>query len=158
MFANSTEDAGAAPDFSEDAYEIPDPEFYNFNGNKSLEKFEIGQVWALYSDEDGMPKYYGRIKKVDLLPQCKLHVAWLGVCSTSNDIMQWNDKKILVTCGRFQLRKLKPSEYTSTAPFSHKMRKTGIDKEGWDLGQHLDSLNVIFQSMQFCGRVPRSKI
>ncbi|KAL1806621.1 hypothetical protein ACET3Z_029689 [Daucus carota] len=122
MFENSTGDAGAAPDFSEDAYEIPDPEFYNFDGNKSLEKFEIGQIWALYSDEDGMPKYYGRIKKIDLLPQCKLHVAWLGVCSTSNDIIQWNDKKIPVTCGRFQLRKLKPSEYTSPAPFSHQVR------------------------------------
>ncbi|WOH16245.1 hypothetical protein DCAR_0935795 [Daucus carota subsp. sativus] len=122
MFENSTGDASAAPDFSEDAYEIPDPEFYNFDGNKSLEKFEIGQVWALYSDEDGMPKYYGRIKKIDLLPHCKLHVAWLSVCSTSNDIMQWNDKKIPVTYGRFQLRKLKPSEYTSTAPVSHQVR------------------------------------
>ncbi|WOG95405.1 hypothetical protein DCAR_0414723 [Daucus carota subsp. sativus] len=122
MFENSTGDAGAAPDFSEDAYEIPDPEFYNFDGKKSLEKFEIGQVWALYSDVDGMPKYYGRIKKIDLLPQCKLHVAWLDVCSTSNDIMQCNDKKIPITCGRFQLKKLKPSEYTSTAPFSHQVR------------------------------------
>nr|XP_017222956.1 PREDICTED: uncharacterized protein LOC108199582 isoform X1 [Daucus carota subsp. sativus] len=121
-FDNLTEDAGVASDISEEGYEIPDPEFYNFDSNKSLEKFEIGQVWALYSDVDGLPKYYCCIKKIDRLPKYKLHVAWLDVCSTSNDIIQWNDKKIPVTCGRFQLRKLKPSEYTSPAPFSHQLR------------------------------------
>ncbi|KAL8105276.1 uncharacterized protein LOC141676644 [Apium graveolens] len=128
-YENPTEDVGVVPDLSEDAYEIPDPEFYNFDANKSIDKFEIGQVWAIYCDEDGMPKYYGRIIKIDLLPKYKLSVAWLGVSSTSNGMIQWNDKNIPVACGRFKIRKMRPSEYTSTAAFSHHVRAS-IESRG----------------------------
>ncbi|KAL1808766.1 hypothetical protein ACET3Z_025756 [Daucus carota] len=106
----------------EEAYEIPDPEFYNFDGDKSTEKFEMGQVWALYSDEDGLPKYYGKIKKIEFMPKHILHISWLSVGSTPNDMIQWTDKAMLVTCGKFKIRKLEPSQYTSTASFSHQVR------------------------------------
>lgn len=118
MFDKPPEDT----DPPEEAYEIPDPEFYNFDGDKSIEKFEIGQVWALYSDEDGLPKYYGKIKNIELLPKHKLHILWLRVGSTPNDMIQWTDKKMLVTCGKFKLTKSKPSPYTNTASFSHEVR------------------------------------
>ncbi|KAK1380192.1 DnaJ subfamily B member like [Heracleum sosnowskyi] len=133
MFENPTEDAGVVPDLSDDDYEIPDPEFCNFDAHKSIDKFEIGQVWAIYCDEDGMPKYYGWIKKIDILPKYRLTVAWLEISSTSSGMIQWIDKNIPVTCGRFKLKKMKPSEYTSTAPFSHQVRarveSTGKKKE-----------------------------
>lgn len=32
--------------------EIPEPEFYDFDADKSKEKFQVGQIWAVYSDED----------------------------------------------------------------------------------------------------------
>ncbi|CBI26128.3 unnamed protein product, partial [Vitis vinifera] len=76
-----------------EAYEIPEPDFCNFDAEKSPEKFQVGQIWALYSDEDGLPKYYS--------------------CSPPNDMIQWLDKKMLTTCGRFKIKKGKPQTYTS---------------------------------------------
>uniref|UniRef100_M1CEQ9 DNAJ heat shock N-terminal domain-containing protein n=1 Tax=Solanum tuberosum TaxID=4113 RepID=M1CEQ9_SOLTU len=54
---------------------VPEPEFYKFADERSPEKFQIGQCWAIYSDEDALPRYYGKIKKIDLLPEFVLHVA-----------------------------------------------------------------------------------
>ncbi|GAV63386.1 DUF3444 domain-containing protein, partial [Cephalotus follicularis] len=48
-----------------EALEIPDSEFFNFNSAKSHEKFQNGQIWSFYSDEDGLPKYYGQIKNIE---------------------------------------------------------------------------------------------
>ncbi|KAK1390513.1 DnaJ subfamily B member like [Heracleum sosnowskyi] len=121
-FDNPTEDTGGALDTPDEAYEIPDPEFYNFDSDKSIEKFEIGQVWALYSDEDGLPKYYGKINKIELLPKHKIHILWLGVGSRPDDMIQWTDKKMLFTCGNFKLKKSNSSQYTNTASFSHQVR------------------------------------
>ncbi|KAH0743293.1 hypothetical protein KY290_031286 [Solanum tuberosum] len=56
--------------------QVPQPEFYKFADERSWEKFQIGQCWAIYSDEDALPRYYGQIKKSDLLPDFVLHVAW----------------------------------------------------------------------------------
>ncbi|KAL2534581.1 DNAJ heat shock N-terminal domain-containing protein [Abeliophyllum distichum] len=35
--------------------EIPEPEFNNFDAEKSTAKFQTGQIWAIYSDEDALP-------------------------------------------------------------------------------------------------------
>ncbi|KAH0781641.1 hypothetical protein KY290_001239 [Solanum tuberosum] len=48
--------------------QVPESEFYKFAAERSPEKFQIGQCWAIYSDEDALPRYYGLIKKIDLLP------------------------------------------------------------------------------------------
>ncbi|KAL8121642.1 uncharacterized protein LOC141659182 [Apium graveolens] len=121
-FKNPTEDTSGALDPPDEAYEIPDPEFYNFDSDKSIEKFEIGQVWALYSDEDGLPKYYGKIKKIELLPKHKIHILWLGNSSMPDDMIQWTDSKMLVACGNFKLKRSSSSQYTNTATFSHQVR------------------------------------
>uniref|UniRef100_F6HDI6 J domain-containing protein n=1 Tax=Vitis vinifera TaxID=29760 RepID=F6HDI6_VITVI len=112
-----------------EAYEIPEPDFCNFDAEKSPEKFQVGQIWALYSDEDGLPKYYCQIKKIDSDPDFKLHVTWLEACSPPNDMIQWLDKKMLTTCGRFKIKKGKPQTYTSAASFSHQLRAELTDKK-----------------------------
>ncbi|WMV10241.1 hypothetical protein MTR67_003626 [Solanum verrucosum] len=84
--------------------QVPEPEFYSFDAERSPEKFQIGQCWAMYSDEDALPRYYGQIKKIDLLPDFVLHVAWLYACPPPKGTIQWHDKTMPIGCGLFKFR------------------------------------------------------
>ncbi|XP_022740699.1 uncharacterized protein LOC111292534 [Durio zibethinus] len=103
-----------------EALEIPESEFYNFDADKSQEKFLVGQIWALYSDEDGLPKYYGEIKKIESNPVFKIHVRWLLPYPSKNTI-EWYDTDMPTCCGRFRIKK-DSQAYSSTDSFSHKLK------------------------------------
>ncbi|GLU08314.1 hypothetical protein SLE2022_252320 [Rubroshorea leprosula] len=101
--------------------EYPDPEFYNFDDERSQEKFQVGQIWSLYCDEDGLPKYYGQIIKIESNPTFELHVKWLIACP-SQKMIQWHDKKMPICCGRFKLKKGSSQVYANTSSFSHQLK------------------------------------
>ncbi|WMV10239.1 hypothetical protein MTR67_003624 [Solanum verrucosum] len=84
--------------------QVPEPEFYRFAAERSPEKFQIGQCWAIYSDEDKLPRYYGQIRKIDLLPEFVLHVAWFYACPLPKSTIQWHDKTMPIGCGLFKFR------------------------------------------------------
>lgn len=113
---------------NDEAYEIPEPEFYNFDAEKSEVKFKIGQTWALYCDEDGLPKYYAQIKKIDTDPDFKVHVNWLVSCSLPSGVVRWLNKDMPICCGFFKLKSGKPSEYSTTTTFSHQLKVTSTEK------------------------------
>lgn len=124
--ANKIEDSSTP---ASESYEIPEPEFYNFDGEKDMDKFQVGQIWALYGDEDALPKYYGRIKKIDSPPRFALHLTWLAPCSLTKDVIQWTNKEMPICCGNFKLGKGKPQMFTSTGPFSHQLRVKSKDEK-----------------------------
>ncbi|KAK4755540.1 hypothetical protein SAY87_009297 [Trapa incisa] len=102
--------------------QIPDSEFHNFDVSKSPKNFQIGQVWALYSDEDSLPKYYCQIAKVISSPQFKLHIRWLSLCMLPKGVTGWKDKDMPMGCGIFKVKRGNRDIYTSTASFSHCMK------------------------------------
>ncbi|XP_011009900.1 PREDICTED: uncharacterized protein LOC105114890 [Populus euphratica] len=104
-----------------DAIEIPEPEFFNFDAEKSMEKFQVGQIWSLYSDEDGLPKYYGQIMKIQSDQGFKLWLRWLTPCLLQKTVIQWQDKKMPTCCGRFKAKNGKLKYYSSTSSFSHRL-------------------------------------
>ncbi|OMO53740.1 hypothetical protein CCACVL1_28388 [Corchorus capsularis] len=119
---------------SKDALEIPETEFYNFDADKSPEKFDVGQIWALYSDEDGLPKYYGEIKKVQFKPFFEVRLKWLAF-RPPHLVIQWLDRSMPTTCGTFKVNNKKgAASYTSTDTFSHKLnaKPTGT-KDVYDI-------------------------
>ncbi|KAK8512069.1 hypothetical protein V6N13_023079 [Hibiscus sabdariffa] len=63
----------APPASASKTFAIPESESYNFDADKSQDKFLVGQVWALYGDDDGLPKYYGEITKIESHPVFKIH-------------------------------------------------------------------------------------
>ncbi|KAJ7980192.1 DnaJ domain containing protein [Quillaja saponaria] len=126
---NDINDITPPTPFSPEAMEIPEPEFYNFDAEKSPEKFQIGQIWALYSDEDGLPKYYGKIKRIDTQSDFELHVVWLGVCFLPDNTITWHDKKIPICCGGFKTKRGKPNVYSNTKSFSHQLQPDTIGKK-----------------------------
>lgn len=62
---------------------VPDPDFHDFDRERSEKCFEEGQVWAAYDDHDGMPRYYAMIQKVISIDPFKMKVCWLN--STPNN-------------------------------------------------------------------------
>uniref|UniRef100_M1C3B6 DNAJ heat shock N-terminal domain-containing protein n=1 Tax=Solanum tuberosum TaxID=4113 RepID=M1C3B6_SOLTU len=108
--------------------QVPEPEFYRFAAERSPEKFQIGQCWAIYSDEDALPRYYGQIKKIDLLPEFVLHVAWFYACPLPKSTIQWHDKTMPIGCGLFKFPNSKLNKYTVTNNFSHVVAAEPVKK------------------------------
>lgn len=109
--------------------ELPDSEFFNFDDTKSFEKFQVNQVWALYSDIDGLPNYYVLIKKIDPHPNFKLHIVWLEACHLASDVVLWKDKDMPISCGQFKVKGGEKQQFTLTSSFSHQLRADQTGKK-----------------------------
>ncbi|KAJ8434950.1 hypothetical protein Cgig2_025986 [Carnegiea gigantea] len=109
--------------------EVPDSDFFNFDGMKSIDKFQVNQVWALYSDIDGLPKYYGLIKKIERHPVFKLHIAWLESCYLASNMVVWKDKQMPISCGQFKVKGGRVQHYSSRTSFSHQVRADQTGKK-----------------------------
>ncbi|KAL2960089.1 hypothetical protein AAZX31_17G021600 [Glycine max] len=120
----------APPVLSSETIEVPDTQFFDFDAGRALEKFQIGQIWAFYSDEDGLPKYYGQIKKIATSPDLELHVYWLTSCWLPENTINWDDKDILISCGRFKVNKTDDllSVYSTTSCVSHQVHADAVGK------------------------------
>lgn len=57
--------------------DVPESEFYDFECDRSEDKFADGQVWASYDSKDGMPRDYVQIKKVMSMDPFNVQVALL---------------------------------------------------------------------------------
>ncbi|XP_043709614.1 uncharacterized protein LOC122658637 [Telopea speciosissima] len=125
-----TEDPGTAPasSSSSEPNEIPGTEFYEFDNDKSFDKFKTGQIWALYSDHDGMPKFYGKIKKIKPPPDLTLCVTWIEACPLREGIIDWTHEDMPVCCGEFKLGN-DTDEYNSTSSFSHQLKAVAKGKK-----------------------------
>ncbi|XP_023514769.1 uncharacterized protein LOC111778982 [Cucurbita pepo subsp. pepo] len=114
---------------SGEAYEIPDPEFHNFDVDKSSDKFKINQVWALYSDEDALPRYYGLIRKITREPKFEVKLTWLEPSALPSDAIEWDDKDMLISCGKFRTqRRTSMHCCNSTGSFSHLVKTNSSPK------------------------------
>ncbi|KAK7264577.1 hypothetical protein RJT34_32186 [Clitoria ternatea] len=118
------------PSSNLDAIEFPDTQFFNFDAGRSLEKFQIGQIWAFYSDEDGLPKYYGQINKIETSPHLELHVYWLTCCWLPENTIKWEDEDMIISCGRFKVNKKVEflSVYSTTSSVSHQIHADAVGK------------------------------
>ncbi|KAK8966131.1 Chaperone protein dnaJ 13 [Platanthera guangdongensis] len=58
--------------------DVPDPDFYDFDTDRSEKSFGSDQIWATYDDDDGMPRYYALIQKVLSTKSFKVRMSYLG--------------------------------------------------------------------------------
>ncbi|KAF2301066.1 hypothetical protein GH714_019803 [Hevea brasiliensis] len=102
---------------------VPDPDFHNFDLDRTESAFSDDQVWAAYDEDDGMPRYYARIHKVISLKPFKMRISWLNSRSNSEfSSVDWVASGFPKTCGDFRAGR---HEITDTLnSFSHKVKWT----------------------------------
>ncbi|KAK3165970.1 hypothetical protein QOZ80_1AG0039970 [Eleusine coracana subsp. coracana] len=96
-----------------------------------LQKFSVGQIWALYSDVDTFPNYYGVVHKVDLKNDI-LQIRWLNACPQGEQEKRLLQEERPIACGAFKVSDLNDMmTYSSTDAFSHPVeaRTTGKNEE-----------------------------
>ncbi|KAG5232533.1 Chaperone DnaJ [Salix suchowensis] len=99
---------------------------YDFEREKSEDKFQPNQIWALYSNEDGLPRNYGQIKVVDSTPNFRLHVAMLEVCWPPKDATR------PVCCGTFKVKNGR-TKVLSASKFSHLLKAQSIGNSRYEI-------------------------
>ncbi|XP_007038974.2 PREDICTED: uncharacterized protein LOC18605728 [Theobroma cacao] len=100
---------------------VPDPDFHNFDLDRSESSFGDDQVWAAYDDDDGMPRFYARIHKVISLKPFKMKISWLNSRSSSEfGLLDWIGSGFSKTCGEFRSGRHEISETLNA--FSHKVQ------------------------------------
>ncbi|VAI68793.1 unnamed protein product [Triticum turgidum subsp. durum] len=56
---------------------VEDSDFYNFDADRMEKCFKRGQVWALYGDDDGMPRHYALVETALPGRQFRAQIRWL---------------------------------------------------------------------------------
>ncbi|KAF9622421.1 hypothetical protein IFM89_031224, partial [Coptis chinensis] len=99
-----------------DGIKVPDPEFYVFDNVRKEDCFKNDQMWAVYDDADGMPRFYALIRKV-FSPAFRVRFTWLEAKPDGQDEIVWADAQLPVSCGKFKLGKTEIVEGVNM--FSH---------------------------------------
>lgn len=107
-------------------YEYPESEFSNFDEARTSDKFECGQIWALYSDVSSFPNYYGLITKADP-GEFNVELAWLEGYTKRKEEKHWFEE-MPVSCGTFKMIDEK-SVFDTTESFSHRVNAEPAGKK-----------------------------
>ncbi|KAA8533634.1 hypothetical protein F0562_030932 [Nyssa sinensis] len=103
--------------------DVPDPDFHDFDLDRTEKCFGENQVWAAYDSDDGMPRFYAMIQKVISLKPFKLRISWLNSKSTNEfGLVDWIGSGFYKTCGDFRVGKHEINK--SLNYFSHKVKWT----------------------------------
>ncbi|XP_068669554.1 uncharacterized protein [Aristolochia californica] len=83
---------------------VPDPDFHDFDKDRSETCFKPKQIWALYDDDNGMPRLYALIRKVISIKPFKIIVSYLNAKSNSEFApVNWVASGFNKTCGTFRV-------------------------------------------------------
>lgn len=116
--ANSAEAENEEDPFS---YTVPDPDFHDFDKNRTEKSFQTDQIWASYDDEDGMPRYYAYIQKLISLNPFKIKVSYLASRTNSEfGPLSWVSSGFIKTCGDFWIGKYETIDIINM--FSHQIK------------------------------------
>ncbi|KAL2651133.1 hypothetical protein R1flu_019261 [Riccia fluitans] len=97
--------------------DVPSADFNDFDSTRSEADILAGQVWAVYDDQDGMPRYYARISKVCRSP-FRVTLLWLDPTSaTEKKRLASGVSCHIVSCGEFKTGRASVTDQVNM--FSH---------------------------------------
>ncbi|GAA0143718.1 hypothetical protein LIER_04331 [Lithospermum erythrorhizon] len=111
----------ANDDFAAESMSVPDPDFHDFDMDRSESSFGEGEIWAAYDDDDSMPRYYAFISKVISRMPFKVRLSWLN-SKTNNEFstINWVGSGFYKTCGEFRVGRYEVNNTINS--FSHKVK------------------------------------
>lgn len=101
--------------------DVPDPDFHDFDKDRTESSFGENQVWAAYDNDDGMPRFYALIHGVISLNPFNVKISWLNSKNNSEfGPLDWVGSGFSKTCGDFRVGRHEINK--SLNSFSHKVR------------------------------------
>lgn len=103
---NSSDDDEANEDAQDASMTVADPDFHDFDQDRTENTFGENEVWAAYDDDDGMPRFYAFIGKVISRDPFKLKIGWLNSKMNGEfSSIDWVASGFYKTCGEFRVGK-----------------------------------------------------
>uniref|UniRef100_A0A0A9F311 Uncharacterized protein n=1 Tax=Arundo donax TaxID=35708 RepID=A0A0A9F311_ARUDO len=100
--------------------DVPDPDFHDFDKDRTERAFGNDQVWATYDSEDGMPRLYAMVQKVISLKPFRIRMSFLNSKSNSELApISWIASGFTKTCGDFRVGRYQITETVNI--FSHRV-------------------------------------
>lgn len=108
---------------------VPDPDFHDFDKDRTEECFKPKQIWALYDEEDGMPRLYCLIREVISVNPFKIHISYLNSKTDSEfGAVNWLDSGFTKSCGNFRAWNMDIIDQVNI--FSHVLSKEKAGRGG----------------------------
>ncbi|KZV31354.1 hypothetical protein F511_05458 [Dorcoceras hygrometricum] len=108
---------------------VPDSDFHDFDQDRLEVCFKPKQIWALYDEEDGMPRLYCIIREVISLNPFKIHISYLNSRSDCEfGSVNWLDSGFTKSCGSFRVFYSEMVEQVNI--FSHLLRREKAGRGG----------------------------
>lgn len=103
---------------------VPDPDFHDFDQDRTENSFGDNQVWAAYDNDDGMPRFYAMIHNVASRKPFKMRISWLNSKSTAEfGPMNWVSCGFYKTSGDFRVGKYEINKSVNSFSQRVKWRK-----------------------------------
>ncbi|KAF5778370.1 putative DnaJ domain, Chaperone J-domain superfamily [Helianthus annuus] len=83
---------------------VPDPDFHDFDNDRSEKVFKPKQIWAIYDEEDGMPRLYCLIRQVLSYKPFRVYISYLSSkTDTEFGCVKWIESGFTKSCGSFRV-------------------------------------------------------
>ncbi|VFR00788.1 unnamed protein product [Cuscuta campestris] len=111
------------------AITVPDSDFHDFDKDRAEECFKPKQIWALYDEEDGMPRLYCLVREVIAVKPFKIYVSYLGSRSDSEfGTVNWLCSGFTKSCGHFRAYNSEIVDHVNI--FSHRLGRERARRGG----------------------------
>ncbi|KAL3633656.1 hypothetical protein CASFOL_022418 [Castilleja foliolosa] len=108
---------------------VPDSDFHDFDQDRSEICFKPKQIWALYDEEDGMPRLYCLIRDVVSVNPFEIYISYLSSKSdTEFRPVNWLDSGFTKSCGNFRVFHSETVEQVNI--FSHLLSREKAGRGG----------------------------
>ncbi|KAK7307339.1 hypothetical protein VNO77_40302 [Canavalia gladiata] len=97
---------------------VVDSDFYDFDKDRVERSFKKGQMWAVYDDDDGMPRHYALIDETVSVNPFEVRISWLDLQNNGDGKIVSREKiGFHIPCGKFKVAR--KASINSVNIFSH---------------------------------------